>query len=119
MIFNDEGELGSREPAAVSTQDALEKINSFWSTIWNRERSQNEMLPEDYFQLWGVPARNHQCWAPAPVDVDSIIKSARRQKHKSGGTDGWTGTEVSLFPTCTWRDIAVLFVGERFVRPIS
>ena len=107
MIFNDEGELGLGEPAAVSTQDALEKIKSFWSTVWDRERSQNEILPEDYFQLWDIPARNPECWAP--VDTESIIKSARRQKHKSGGTDGWTGTEVSLSPSCMWRDIAVLF----------
>ena len=103
MIFNDEGELGLGEPAAVSTQDALEKIKSFWY----RECSQNEILPEEYFQLWDIPARNPECWAP--VDTESIIKSARRQKHKSGGTDGWTGTEVSLFPSCMWRDIAVLF----------
>lgn len=87
--------------------EALTKIREFWSQIWEREVSDEEIPPEDYLRRCGFAPVDPQHWEG--VSLAALRKVAVRQKGSSGSTDGWTGDEVFCFPPIMVQAVHQLF----------
>ena len=54
------------------------------------------------------PKREPQQWEH--VSAKNMFQAAVAQKNKAAGPDGWSGTELALFPFPMWQDLTSAFV---------
>ena len=60
----------------------------------------------EYLSRYAGPRQPEEDWDP--VSAAELHKAAQKQKGKAGGTDTWTGSELSVLPKGMWHGLAKL-----------
>ena len=113
-VLDDEAE-GAQDPS-LGPDEAIQKITSFWRRIWDR-CAEGETPAEEYLREYGPP-RQEAVWGP--VKATELAASARKQRNKASGLDGWASSEILSFPPDLWVLLECIFEimekGGRFPR---
>lgn len=88
----------------------LKKIHSYWSSIWQRVDDRETCTMQEYMQQNQVQPKPQR--KSEPVATPLFYQCAIKQKGKAGSIDGWSGSEVSVWPFDMWESIAPSFVGR-------
>ena len=103
-LYDDE--VDPDDPASMDSSGALVKIESFWQRVWNRDNS-DAWTPQQYLREYGGAPEVEENWSP--VSAQALSASAARQRHRAGGPDGWTGSEMAAWPYNMWADLEFVF----------
>ena len=103
-LFDDE--LDQADPASDDSQGALGKLQTLWRRVWDRQGNEG-MEPEEYLAEFAEAPVVGESW-PA-VTGGELCQAALKQKNRAGGPDGWSGTELAMWPYEIWADLAVVF----------
>ena len=104
-IYHDE--YDDNDEASACTSEALEKIFSYWSSIWQRLDDPDTITMQQYLQRHQVEPKPQREWDPVAAPL--YYQCALKQKGKAGSTDGWSGSEVGLWPFNMWQAITSFF----------
>ena len=74
--------------------------------VWDRQGNEG-MEPEEYLAEFAEAPVVGESW-PA-VTGGELCQAALKQKNRAGGPDGWSGTELAMWPYEIWADLAVVF----------
>jgi len=107
---------GTQEPLAMNLhngaqpaqtmQQCLQLLKAYWSSIWNRTCPHYDETVAALQPHLGPVVPSAQ-WEP--LSPEMLFDTARSQKGKSAGLDGFSGTEVAYLPLVVWQDVATLF----------
>ena len=81
----------------------LEKFHSYWSSIWQRVDDPETFTMQEYMQQIQVQPKPQREWEPVAAPL--FYQCAIKQKGKAGSIDGWSGSEVSIWPFDMWESI--------------
>ena len=100
-VFDDTFKNG--EPSN-SDQESLEAVLSFWQRIWAR----NLPSVNDAFDFWQLGINQPPPLEWSPITAHELQTQARRMAGTAAGPDGWSGDDISCWPTEAWAIMAVL-----------
>ena len=103
-IFDDE--LDPDGASSRNAQEALQTVKTLWRRVW--DRTSDTTPTHQYLAEFDGPKRELQQWEH--VSAKNMFQAAVAQKNKAAGPDGWSGTEVALFPFPMWQDLTRAFV---------
>ena len=103
-LYDDE--VDPDDPASMDSSGALVKIESFWQRAWNRDNS-DAWTPQQYLREYGGAPEVEENWSH--VSAQALSAPAARQRHRAGGPDGWTGSEMAAWPYNMWADLEFVF----------
>ena len=85
---------------------ALNKIREHWHTVWTSTgKFAAEELKTMAANMSDLIGRAEPGRRPTPRDfTDLLQKAASEAEGKSGGLDGWSGTECADIPPEAWAD---------------
>eukprot|EP00434_Breviolum_minutum_P040197 symbB.v1.2.035714.t1/scaffold4845.1/size35134/2 len=100
LVYEENGERKQTQ----GPNDSLVKLQTFWSTIWQREPIS---LVDNAVQQWTEHGRTVPLQL-FTLNARDLYQSAQRCAGSSAGPCGWTGSEVAAWPLKAWEIYAIL-----------
>ena len=100
LVYEENGERKQTQ----GPNDSLVKLQTFWSTIWQREPISSV---DSAVQQWTEYSRTVPLQL-FTLNARDLYQSAQRCAGSSAGPCGWTGSEVAAWPLKAWEIYAIL-----------
>lgn len=100
LVYEENGERKQTQ----GPNDSLVKLQTFWSTIWQREPISSV---DSAVQQWTEYGRTVPLQL-FTLNARDLYQSAQRCAGSSAGPCGWTGSEVAAWPLKAWEIYAIL-----------
>ena len=105
-VNNFDDELDPEGVSSGNAQEALQTGKTLWRRVWDRTSATTPT--HQYLTEFDGPKREPQQWEH--VSAKNMFQAAVAQENQAAGPDGWSGTELALFPFPMWQDLTSAFV---------